>query len=87
MIFTNVQLNDKDFDVDGQYRVTEDKEIKVSFNSLKFGNALKQYHETRKVIVALVFKHEDEEKNKFEQLILENLTIDNNGYRATFIEQ
>lgn len=87
MIFSNVKLNDDVFEVEGQYREAENNEIKVSFNSLKLGNALKQYHETRKTIDSLVFKLEEEEKNKFVQLVLENLTIDNNGYRATFKEQ
>lgn len=87
MIFNKVQINEQDFAVDGQYRETEENEIKVSFSSLSLGNEIKQYHETKNVIDLIVFKQDDEKKFQMENVILENLTIDNFGYRATFKEQ
>lgn len=87
MIFNSLQLNEQDFEVDGQFRETEDNEIKVSFNSLSLGNEIKQYHGTKKVIDLIVFKQNDENKFQAENVVLENFTIDNNGYRATFKEQ
>ncbi len=87
MVFNHVQLNEQSYDVEGQIRETDDREIRVSFSSLSLGNELKQYHETKKDIDLIVFKQDDEIKFKAENVTLDKLTIDNFGYRASFKEQ
>ncbi len=87
MVFNHVQLNDQSYEVEGQIRETDDREIRVSFSSLSLGNELKQYHETNQNIDLLVFKQDDEVKFKAENVVLDKLTIDNYGYRASFKEQ
>lgn len=87
MVFNHVQLNEQSYDVEGQIRETDDREIRASFSSLSLGNELKQFHETKKEIDLIVFKQDDEVKFKAENVTLDKLTIDNFGYRASFKEQ
>lgn len=87
MVFNHVQLNEQSYDVEGQIRETDDREIRASFSSLSLGNELKQFHETKKDIDLIVFKQDDEVKFKAENVTLDKLTIDNFGYRASFKEQ
>lgn len=87
MVFNHVQLNEQSYDVEGQIRETDDREIRASFSSLSLGNELKQFHETKKEIDLIIFKQDDEVKFKAENVTLDKLTIDNFGYRASFKEQ
>lgn len=87
MIFNHVQLNDGQYDVEGQIRETDEREIRASFNSLSLGNELKQFHETNRHIDLIVFKQDDVVKFKAENVVIDKLTIDNYGYRASFKEQ
>lgn len=86
MIFNHVILNEQEYEVEGQIRETDEREIRASFNSLSLGNELKQYHETNKKIELILFKQDDDVKFKAENIVIDKLTIDNYGYRASFKE-
>lgn len=87
MIFNYVNVEDKTYNVDGQVRVSDDAQFNVSFNDLTLGNDLKRTYDNRSPIDSIVFKLDDHVKHGAKAVRIENLTIDNNGYRVTFKEK
>lgn len=87
MIFNYVKVDQKEYHVEGQVRLVSEDEMNVSFNDLLLGNDLKKLYDNNNEFSHIVFKSDDMVKHETENVSIQNLTIDNNGYRVTFKEK
>ncbi|MCG1008740.1 hypothetical protein J4760_01600 [Salinicoccus sp. ID82-1] len=84
MIFDKVELDEVTYDVTGQLRIKDDDEVKIIFEDLMFGNALKDLNAKEKTIDHLALKNSEETRYDTKKVKVSHLTIDGKFYHATF---
>ncbi|WP_411844095.1 hypothetical protein [Salinicoccus sp. HZC-1] len=84
MIFNRIELNGTQYDITGQLRIKEDNEVKIIFDDLMFGNALKDLYNKQKKAESLILKNSEETRYDTKNVLVSHLTIDGEHYHATF---